>query len=99
MAKKGIKSYQVVEENITWMNDVVLKNDLSDSLKNLKRLINQMLTGAEDGGKLWTGKSAETFYEHAVRNLNNNLDDYHAAYRMLKTLDDYYEQVKTAANQ
>lgn len=99
MARKGVKSYQIVEENIAWMNNVALKQDLSDSLKSLKKHLNQMLTGSADGGKLWTGKSAETFYEHAVRNLNNNLDDYHAAYKMLKTLDDYYEQVKTAANQ
>lgn len=96
MAKRGISDYSKIETNITNMNATLEK--LSDDLVKLKKLITQMMTEGEGGGKLWTGTNAEIFYDKAVRNLNNNLNDYHAAYKRLVIFNKYYNKVKDASS-
>lgn len=96
MAKRGISDYSKIETNITNMNATLEK--LSDDLVKLKKLITQMMTEGEGGGKLWTGTNAEIFYDKAVRNLNNNLNDYHAAYKRLVIFNKYYNSVKDASS-
>lgn len=96
MAKRGISDYSKIETNITNMNETLEK--LSDDLVNLKKLITKMMTEGENGGKLWTGTNAEIFYDKAVRNLNNNLNDYQAAYKRLVIFNKYYNSVKDASS-
>ncbi len=96
MARKGIKSYSEIENSIKTMDETLIK--LSESLKKLKALITRMMTEGEGGEKLWTGANAEIFYEKSVRNLNNNLNDYHAAYRRLVIFNNYYNKVKNAGS-
>ena len=96
MAKRGISDYSKIETNITNMNETLEK--LSDDLVNLKKLITRMMTEGENGGKLWTGTNAEIFYDKAVRNLNNNLNDYQAAYKRLVIFNKYYNSVKDASS-
>lgn len=96
MAKRGISDYSKIETNITNMNETLEK--LSDDLVKLKKLITQMMTEGENGGKLWTGTNAEIFYDKAVRNLNNNLNDYQAAYKRLVIFNKYYNSVKDASS-
>lgn len=96
MAKRGISDYSKIETNITNMNETLEK--LSDDLVKLKKLITRMMTEGENGGKLWTGTNAEIFYDKAVRNLNNNLNDYQAAYKRLVIFNKYYNSVKDASS-
>ncbi len=93
---KGIKSYSEIERNIKSMNKTLLS--LSDSLKKLKTLLTRMMTEGEGGDKLWTGANAETFFAKSVKNLNNNIVDYHTAYKKLKVFNKYYIATKNAAN-
>ena len=93
---KGIKSYSEIEKNIKSMNETLMR--LSESLKKLKTLITRMMTEGEGGDKLWTGANAEVFYAKSVKNLNNNIVDYHTAYKKLKVFNKYYTAVKNAAN-
>lgn len=96
MSKKGIKSYSEIENSIKDMNKTLMS--LSESLKKLKIMLTRMMTEGEGGDKLWTGANAETFYEKSVKNLNNNLNDYHAAYKRLVIFNNYYNKVKNASN-
>ena len=96
MGKKGISNYSNIETNIKNMDNTL--NKLSENLVKLKTLITRMMTEGEGGGKLWTGTNAEIFYDKAVRNLNNNLNDYHAAYKRLVIFNKYYNKVKDASS-
>lgn len=96
MGKKGISNYSNIETNIKNMDNTLIK--LSENLVKLKTLITRMMTEGEGGGKLWTGTNAEIFYDKAVRNLNNNLNDYHAAYKRLLIFNKYYNKVKDASS-
>ncbi len=65
---------------------------LADEMKHLSEYLNTMMKG--DGtSPYWNGQAAKTFYEKAINNLKNDIEDYKSAYTTLSTIAVKYEKL------
>ncbi len=86
----SVKDKKKLKNNIETINSYMCK--LADELNGLSQNLNNLMKGDNDG-PYWNGEDAASFYKIAVKNLNNNIEDYVSARGRLESLGTLYELV------
>ena len=85
MASKKLKITNTAKVKQSVININANMVSLANELKRLSANINAMMVGDTEG-PYWNGNKAKRFYNKAISNLKNNIDDYSKARNYLNAL-------------